>query len=843
MLRSRSFLIFVGVVLFIMGSPFLVARYTLMRALEGLEHRSVHSAMQAIQRTIDAELLKLRRTAENWAFWDDTYRFVDDLNEAYIDGNLNKETFINLHVRAMLFYDTKRHLRYQAAYDLETGEPDPLPGDFLDRISSTPSIFLADDDPECLSGMLVHGDRVMFSAACPILTSKYEGPRQGTLVVLRELGEEMTKFLQQAASHPVRFEMVPLQRGSASVFEPTVVFFPDRVLGRFLVPDLSERVGLVVETTLERSIRREGVRSFLVFSSALALLAVFAMGLLWFFMDRRVLGRISDLLLKVRRLPISSEGMPEERGSDEIVALDRSIDGLVHALQRSIDDNHRYLQETQKILENHPTGMILIDAEKRTVSWVNKKALELIGRSLDEVRHVPCKDVVCPSQERECPVLDHGREVCDVECVMPTRDGRGVPVLRSITLVTFKQRPHLLEVVTDLRQQKALEAQLDRAKKLETVGLVAGGVAHDLNNLLTSLVGYPDMLLRRLPPDHALYQPLNRIRDAGLKASAIVQDLLTLARRGVKSMEDIDVGDVVREFLSSAEYAALCRTHVRVRFKTKVEGRRLCCRGSRPHLEKALANLVRNAAEAIADTGTVTVGLQVVQLNEPYTGFETIPPGRWICLSVEDTGSGISQEDLPHIFEPFYTKKKMGGSGTGLGMTIVWHAVKDMGGFVDVVSMPGEGTSVRLYLPEAEPPAETARSPMPAVLPRGSGEKVLVVEDMDDQRDLVKTLLTDLGYEVTCASSGVQAIRLAADQQFDLLVLDMRLEDDLDGLQVYQEFLKRRADQKAIIVSGDVSKDRLAAAEALGISHFMAKPYTMEKLAKIVYAALQEEAQ
>lgn len=841
MLRTRSFLIFLGVVFFLSASPFVVARYTLVGALDRLEHRLAEDAMTAVRSTIDAELVKLQRTAADWAFWNETYQFIDDLNEAYIEGNLTKEPLTTLHLKAMLFYDTERNLRHQAAYDLHAGNPDPLPKDLLDRIQSTASIFPAKDAQECLAGLFVHGDGAVFSASCPILTSESKGPARGTLVMIREVDEEFTRLLQQTANHPVSLKTVPMEGGSGPVRESELVFYPDHIMGRVLVPDLGGSAGLVVETTLERSIRQEGIRSFLVFTSALAVLALLALGFLWFFMDRRVLRRIGDLVLKTRHAPLSLDDLQDKRTSDEIVALDQSIEGLLHALERAVDENLQQRREIQRIMERHPVGIVLVDSEKRTVSWANPKALELMGRSLDEVHHAPCKEAVCPSQDKECPVLDHGREVRDVECIMPTRDGQGVPVLRSIASVTYNQRPHLLEAVMDLRRQKALESQLDRAKKLETVGLVAGGVAHDLNNLLTSLVGYPDLLLRRLAPTDPMYQTLNRIRDAGLKAGAIVQDLLTLARRGVKSTERIDVGALIHGFLSSTEFAMLRKAHTGVRFQTRMESQRSYCWGSEPHLEKALGNLVRNAAEAITGTGTVTIGLQVVQLKEPYAGFETVPSGRWICLSVEDTGSGIAPEDLPHIFEPFYTKKKMGRSGTGLGMTIIWHTVKDMGGFVDVASVPGQGTAFRLYLPEAEPPPETAHPQLPETFPRGSGEKVLVVEDMDDQRALVHAVLSDLGYRVTSAGSGAEALQLAAGQDFDLLVLDMRLEDGIDGPQVYQEIVKRRPGQKAVIVSGDVSADRVAVAQTLGISHFIAKPYALEKLAKTVHAVLHEQ--
>lgn len=613
--------------------------------------------------------------------------------------------------------------------------------------------------------------------------------------------------------------------------------FTDHMTARLIFPGLQKDAALMLETTLERSIYRQAVRSVVLCAGALSVLALWALGALWYFMDRKVIRRIGDLVTKIGSSPSMGEQAPPKSNLDEIAFLYRSIDDLLHSLERNVEEKLEQHQELDTILESNPVGIVLVNTAKRTVSWANSKALDLMGRSLGEIRNRSCKDVVCPSQDAQCPVLDRGLTVRDVECTLPTHDGNGVPVLRSIAEVTYRRERHLLEAVMDLRPQKALESQLDQAKKLETVGLVAGGVAHDLNNQLTTLVGYPDMLLRRLKAGDPMFRHLTLIRDAGLKAGAIVQDLLTLARRGVKSSEHFEPADLMRRVFSSPEFAALRSSRPKVQFRMELESRRFYCFGSEPHLEKAILNLVRNAAEAIADTGTVRVALHGIELTQPKSGYETVPPGRWIVVRVQDTGSGISAEDLPHIFEPFYTKKKMGRSGTGLGMTIVRLAVKDMGGFIHADSTPGQGTTFTLYLPEADPPpVQESKEVFPQAFPKGSGEKILVVEDMEDQRTLVESLLMDLGYRVSTASSGREAVALTTAQNFDGLVLDMTLGDDLDGPDVYREILKRHPTIKALIISGDVSGDRLAAAEALGVSLFLAKPYSLKKLAETVYA-------
>jgi PAS domain S-box-containing protein len=249
------------------------------------------------------------------------------------------------------------------------------------------------------------------------------------------------------------------------------------------------------------------------------------------------------------------------------------------------------------------------------------------------------------------------------------------------------------------RENRALEARLQRAEKMEAIGSLAGGVAHDLNNILPSLISFPDVILADLPEDSALRKPVLSIKRSGERAAAIAQDLLTLARRAVPVKTPVDLNGVIREYLESPEASKLQSDYPKVRIEKDLEPGLRPILGSPIHLSKTVMNLVLNAVEAIPEEGRVVLSTKTLRFKETLRGYEVIEPGEYAVLSVTDTGVGISGRDVEKIFEPFYTKKAMGRSGSGLGMAIVWGTVKDHRGYVDVKSEVGKGTTFDLYFP------------------------------------------------------------------------------------------------------------------------------------------------
>lgn len=389
----------------------------------------------------------------------------------------------------------------------------------------------------------------------------------------------------------------------------------------------------------------------------------------------------------------------------------------------------------------------------------------------------------------------------------------------------------------ELEEKQRLQGQLLRAEKMQAMGLMAGGVAHDLNNILAGIVSYPDLLLVELPPDSPMRSHIEVIRDSGKRAAEVVADLLTVARGVAMEKQPENLNALITEFLASPEYQAVQARHPRVTCTTDLAADLLPIACSAIHIKKCLLNLVTNGLEAMGDSGNLTI--VTTSATGAGTGAYNGDPRRpWVRMLIGDTGSGIAEADLQHIFDPFYSKKVMGYSGTGLGLTVVWNIMQDHGGTIQVNSSPA-GTVFTLSFPAADgSPAPPGRDPLPAEL-AGGGEKILVVDDEQNQRDVARNMLTRMGYEVASVGSGEEALTYLRNHPVDLVVLDMILHPGMSGLETFQQIMRIRPGQRAIIVSGFSANEDVVAAQKLGAGQYLKKPFTYIQLGTAVRKSLQ----
>ncbi|MCJ8503048.1 ATP-binding protein [Desulfatitalea alkaliphila] len=389
------------------------------------------------------------------------------------------------------------------------------------------------------------------------------------------------------------------------------------------------------------------------------------------------------------------------------------------------------------------------------------------------------------------------------------------------------------------KERRSLEDRLQLAQKMEALGILSGSVAHDLNNVLMGVVSYPDLLLMQLPEDSPMRKMVSVIRNSGMKAAAMVQEMLAMTRRGLASGEVVNLDMILGDFMMSPEMEKIKKFHPDVSFSISMDGGLENINGSSFHLMRVIMNLVSNGAEAMPAGGELVVRTENRLLEQSLEALESIPPGRYATLVVSDTGTGIHSSQVERIFEPFYTKKKLGRSGTGLGMAVVWNVVKDHGGFIDVQTSQGGGTTFTLFFPATT--AALTKTDTPCLSQyMGNGESVLVVDDAAEMREIACNMIASLGYEAHAVPSGEAAVRYLKSHRADLVILDMIMGQGMDGLETFKRLRTVRRDQKALITSGFGETERVAEAKALGAGGFLKKPYLVEDLARVMRTILYD---
>ena len=383
------------------------------------------------------------------------------------------------------------------------------------------------------------------------------------------------------------------------------------------------------------------------------------------------------------------------------------------------------------------------------------------------------------------------------------------------------------------------EEKLARARKMESLGLLAGGVAHDLNNVLSGIVSYPELLLLDLPEDSKFREPLNTIHESGKRAVAIVQDLLTIARGAAIVRENLNLNDIIKEYMTSPEFKKLKQYHPTVTIRTELNEELMVISGSPIHIRKIIMNLVSNASEAIEGRGNVTVSTMNQYIDRPVKGYEDVKTGEYAVLRVSDDGSGILSEHLGRIFEPFFTKKVMGRSGTGLGLAVVWNIVQDHEGYIDVSSNEN-GTTFKVYFPIIRDKVLEKELPLSIKDYMGNGESVLIVDDEEAQRKINCKMLEKLGYEAKAVSSGEEAVLYLREHRVDIILLDMIMDPGISGRETYKRILEIHPKQKAVLVSGYSETKEVKETQNMGAGIYIKKPLSLKKLGQAIKEELSK---
>lgn len=543
----------------------------------------------------------------------------------------------------------------------------------------------------------------------------------------------------------------------------------------------------------------------------------------------------------------SHDGLLDAKNNLEKKVAERTRKLHQEVQQRKQREKELELSEAKyrDLYENSSDG-ISIGSKDGAYLNANQRFCERLGYTESELQQMPVLDLYA----RECheiikenikKIFESGQ--VEFEALQISKANRHVPVEIRARRIYFENEAAILCSCRDITERKKHEEErrlyqekMHRSSKMEAIGLMAGGVAHDLNNILAGVVSYPDLLLSELDEDDPQRESLEVIKQSGLRASAIVEDLLTVARHAAKKFKPMNPITIVEEHLKSPEHENIKRRFPSVHFKTNLDRgiRDIYC--SPVHVKKCLLNLLLNAAEAMPDGGTCTISAVARTIDAKKGQQLQIKPGDYVKITVKDQGKGISDKDLSHIFEPFYTNKKMGRSGTGLGLAVVWSTMEEHDGTVTVTS-DFTGTAFGLYFPTADHSQQESRNKeadqQESALPP---KKVLVVDDEKHLREIAAGMLKRLGHKATTVESGEEALVFLQNHSVDLVILDMLMEPGMNGLETYKKILSIHPGQKAIVASGFSKNKDVTAMLELGAGCFIKKPYVLAELA----AALQK---
>ncbi len=480
--------------------------------------------------------------------------------------------------------------------------------------------------------------------------------------------------------------------------------------------------------------------------------------------------------------------------------------------------------------------------------YVNDQACRVLGYSREELLAMTIYEIN-PSFTPET-WSDHWddvrrRKTFTIESAHRSKDGTLIPVEVTINYIEFDGQEYNCASARDITERRRaqeesrqLQSQLLLARKIEAVGILAGGIAHDFNNLLTAILGYADLLMHTSDAGGDVWKSATVIRTAAERASQLTAQLLAFARKGKHLNVLIDLKKTIDDAMASFANALGPGIGVVRRYH---EGP-AAITGDPAQLEAVFANLAMNARDAMPGGGDLTIATEVAVLDEAFCrSHPGAAPGRYILVSVSDTGIGIPRENLVRVFDPFFTTKEQ-GKGTGLGLSMVFGIVKSHGGYIGVESEVGAGTTFRIYLPAAA--ADVLQLEIPYVAPppgaegRGKGT-VLLVDDQEPVRDVCSAMLKTLGYRVVTASDGGEGLAYyrGAWREIDLVIVDMVMPV-LGGPECFRGMKEVNPDVRAVLATGYSLEGAVQEVMNEGVLGFIQKPFRMEQLSQVVSAAM-----
>jgi len=528
--------------------------------------------------------------------------------------------------------------------------------------------------------------------------------------------------------------------------------------------------------------------------------------------------------------------------TDSVISPIRNPDGSVSAvcvLYRDITEHRRAEEEIRKLgsaVEQSIDGIAMVDMEAR-LTYVNKAIADVHGYSPKEMIGMQVQDLHGDEQVYKSAMDQIKTQgFCEGEIGLMRKDGTPFPAYMSVTLLKDNDGnpASIIAVLRDITEQKRIETQLQQAQRMEALGTLGGGVAHDFNNLLMGIQGRTSLMLMDKESSHPDYEHLKGIEDYVKSAADLTKQLLGFARGGKYEVKPTDINELIKK--SSKMFA---RTKKEIKINRKYQKHVWTIEADQGQIDQVFMNLYVNAWQAMPGGGDLYVQTENVTLDEDYVKPFEIEPGKYVKISVTDTGVGMDEATHQRIFDPFFTTKEM-DRGTGLGLASAYGIIKNHGGFINVYSEKGEGTTFNIYLPASEKEIIEEKELSKDVL--GGSETVLLVDDENMIIEVGEQLLQKLGYKVLIAGNGKEAIDIYEKNKdkIDIIILDM-IMPDMSGGDTFDRLKEIKSDVKVLLSSGYSINGQAADILEGGCNGFIQKPFNMKGLSQKLRQILDKE--
>lgn len=866
-MKLKSKLLFILVLTsFVFSSGiFFIFSQNLKKSFEKIEN---NNAVENTSRAVDAiknlqEQLIVKQS--DWANWDDSYKFVLDHNEAFIESNLQVTSLFNLGMELMIFLNAEGKIVHSIAIDLVSKTKIPISDEIL-RLTEVESLLMSSSDSTHRSGLVSLSKGILMIAAQPILSSDGTGVSHGTLIWGFYLNPSVLAKLNEITH--LKFDVTPLSRNVPQNLEFVHGTAIQRVnenelIGHTLLQDIFGREAFHVQVVQNRPIHQQGILTNQYMGWSEAVKNILFLMVLFFFLQRSILDRLLLIDSSLNKIAKTEDflGTIPMRSKDEIGNLATNLNKVLGLLRNKIGDvlaaNQRISEQQNQmklVIDNALDAIVTMAETGEVVEW-NPQAEHIFGQSRDEALGQDLIGLILPSSEGQIlrqnffQFLKTGNKDFlnkKVELMALDRNGTEIPIEMAQVPIDMGHYTLFILFIRDLRKQRKLEtekkqmqAQLFQSQKLESIGQLAGGIAHDFNNILNGILGHALLLKKKFSADEKSTRHLDIMITSAERGAHLTKELLGFARKGHYELKPIDLNASVHEAMGLFSTMA---TDKNIKVKMNLTPDLWPIEADPTQIVQVLLNLAINSRDATEHGGSITIvsSNHVVLEGNHLHG---LTPGRYVHLSFADTGTGISAEIREKIFDPFFTTKER-GRGTGLGLSMIFGIIKSHRGKIVLDESNTIGALFHIYFPSPEGlnDVDLKVTKDSNLLPTYSlddfkNKKILVVDDEYAARSYLKELLESYEIQVFEAEDGAVALKMIQEKRsFDIVILDV-IMPHIDGIQVYQHLRDHGYATPVVFTSGFAENEKIIAIMKSDASvSFIEKPVKpeilLEKMAK-----------